>query len=229
MPTPMQTLSGDHIAAWLERAADELEREKMFLTELDAPIGDSDHGVNMARGFTAVRGRLDTLDRGDVGALLRDVGTILLSTVGGASGPLYGTLFRDAGQKAAGAAALDLAALTACLEAGLEGVRRRGKAVPGEKTMVDALVPAVDALKAAQSAPQPAGAPSDATPTSRASMADALARAAEAARAGAEATVPLIARKGRASYLGERSAGHQDPGATSCWLLLRSLAATAGA
>ncbi|WP_437518357.1 dihydroxyacetone kinase subunit DhaL [Sorangium sp. So ce1099] len=221
----MQTLSGDHIAAWLERAADELEREKMFLTELDAPIGDSDHGVNMARGFTAVRGRLDTLDRGDVGALLRDVGTILLSTVGGASGPLYGTLFRDAGQKAAGAAALDLAALTACLEAGLEGVRRRGKAAPGEKTMVDALVPAVAALKAAQSAPPPAGARSD----GGASMADALARAAEAARAGAEATVPLIARKGRASYLGERSAGHQDPGATSCWLLLRSLAATAGA
>ncbi|XXU88904.1 dihydroxyacetone kinase subunit DhaL [Sorangium sp. So ce1099] len=225
MQTPMQTLSGDHIAAWLERAADELEREKMFLTELDAPIGDSDHGVNMARGFTAVRGRLDTLDRGDVGALLRDVGTILLSTVGGASGPLYGTLFRDAGQKAAGAAALDLAALTACLEAGLEGVRRRGKAAPGEKTMVDALVPAVAALKAAQSAPPPAGARSD----GGASMADALARAAEAARAGAEATVPLIARKGRASYLGERSAGHQDPGATSCWLLLRSLAATAGA
>ncbi|XXY47888.1 dihydroxyacetone kinase subunit DhaL [Sorangium sp. So ce269] len=221
----MQTLSGDHIAAWLERAADELEREKMFLTELDAPIGDSDHGVNMARGFTAVRGRLDTLDRGDVGALLRDVGTILLSTVGGASGPLYGTLFRDAGQKAAGAAALDLAALTACLEAGLDGVRRRGKAAPGEKTMVDALVPAVDALKAAQSAPQPAGARAD----GGASLADALARAAEAARAGAEATVPLIARKGRASYLGERSAGHQDPGATSCWLLLRSLAATAGA
>ncbi|MGK3964822.1 dihydroxyacetone kinase subunit DhaL [Sorangium sp. So ce118] len=221
----MQTLSGDHIAAWLERAADELEREKMFLTELDAPIGDSDHGVNMARGFTAVRGRLDTLDRGDVGALLRDVGTILLSTVGGASGPLYGTLFRDAGQKAAGAAALDLAALTACLEAGLEGVRRRGKAAPGEKTMVDALVPAVDALKAAQSAPQPAGARAG----GGASLADALARAAEAARAGAEATVPLIARKGRASYLGERSAGHQDPGATSCWLLLRSLAATAGA
>ncbi|WP_437628013.1 dihydroxyacetone kinase subunit DhaL [Sorangium sp. So ce1151] len=222
----MQTLSGDHIAAWLERAADELEREKMFLTELDAPIGDSDHGVNMARGFTAVRGRLDTLDRGDIGALLRDVGMILLSTVGGASGPLYGTLFRDAGQKAAGAAALDLAALTACLEAGLEGVRRRGKAAPGEKTMVDALVPAVDALRAAQSAPLPAGARSAG---GGASLADALARAAEAARSGAEATVPLIARKGRASYLGERSAGHQDPGATSCWFLLRSLAATAGA
>ncbi|WP_437649591.1 dihydroxyacetone kinase subunit DhaL [Sorangium sp. So ce362] len=215
----MQTLSGEHIAAWIERAAEVLEREKMFLTELDAAIGDSDHGINMARGFAAVRARLGGLDRGDVGALLRDVGMTLLSTVGGASGPLYGTLFRDAGQRAAGAAALDLAALAGCLEAGLDGVKRRGKASPGDKTMVDALVPAVDALKAALSAPGAAGGP----------LGDALGRAAEAARAGAEATVPLVARKGRASYLGERSAGHQDPGATSCWLLLRSLAATAGA
>ncbi|XXX80474.1 dihydroxyacetone kinase subunit DhaL [Sorangium sp. So ce134] len=212
----MQTLSGEQIAAWIERAAEVLEREKAFLTELDAAIGDSDHGVNMARGFAAVRARLGDLDRGDVGALLRDVGMTLLSTVGGASGPLYGTLFRDAGQKAAGAAALDLAALAGCLEAGLDGVRRRGKASPGDKTMVDALSPAVDALKAALSAPD-------------AALRDALDRAADAARAGVEATVPLIARKGRASYLGERSAGHQDPGATSCWLLLRSLAATAGA
>ncbi|AUX31026.1 MULTISPECIES: dihydroxyacetone kinase subunit DhaL [Sorangium] len=216
----MQTLSGEHIAAWLERAAEVLEREKAFLTELDAPIGDSDHGVNMARGFAAVRDRLGRLDRGDIGALLKDVGMTLLSTVGGASGPLYGTLFRDAGQRAAGAAALDLAALAGCLEAGLEGVRRRGKASPGDKTMVDALVPAVDALKAALSAPQAADG---------AALRDALGRAADAARAGVEATVPLVARKGRASYLGERSAGHQDPGATSCWLLLRSLAATAGA
>ncbi|WP_437561891.1 dihydroxyacetone kinase subunit DhaL [Sorangium sp. So ce542] len=215
-----QTLSGEQIAAWLERAAEVLEREKAFLTELDAAIGDSDHGVNMARGFAAVRDRLGRLDRGDVGALLRDVGMTLLSTVGGASGPLYGTLFRDAGQRVAGAAALDLPALAGCLEAGLEGVRRRGKASPGDKTMVDALVPAVGALKAALSAPGAADG---------VALRDALGRAADAARAGAEATVPLIARKGRASYLGERSAGHQDPGATSCWLLLRSLAATAGA
>ncbi|WP_437784079.1 dihydroxyacetone kinase subunit DhaL [Sorangium sp. So ce1097] len=222
----MQTLTGDHIAAWIERAADTLEREKAYLTDLDAAIGDSDHGVNMARGFAAVRARLDTLDRGDVGALLRGIGTILLSTVGGASGPLYGTLFRDAGQKAAGAAALDLASLTGCLEAGLDGVRRRGKASPGEKTMVDALVPAIEALRAAQGASQPDGAGEGG---GGAALAAALARAAEAAKAGAEATVPLIARKGRASYLGERSAGHQDPGATSSWLLLRTLAATAGA
>lgn len=222
----MQTLTGDHIAAWIERAADALEREKAYLTDLDAAIGDSDHGVNMARGFAAVRARLDTLDRGDVGALLKGVGTILLSTVGGASGPLYGTLFRDAGQRVAGAAALDLASLTGCLEAGLDGVRRRGKASPGEKTMVDALVPAIEALRAAQRAPQPDGTGEGG---GGAPLALALARAAEAAKAGAEATVPMIARKGRASYLGERSAGHQDPGATSSWLLLRTLAATAGA
>ncbi|MDC0685211.1 dihydroxyacetone kinase subunit DhaL [Sorangium atrum] len=218
----MDALSGAHIAAWIERAADVMEREKALLTELDAAIGDSDHGVNMARGFTAVRSRLGGLDHGDVGALLKGVGMILLSTVGGASGPLYGTLFRDAGQRAAGAAALDLAALAGCLEAGLDGVKRRGKASPGDKTMVDALSPAVDALKAALSAPAPTGGPA------RSPLMDGLARAAEAAQAGALATVPLIARKGRASYLGERSAGHQDPGATSCSLLLRSLAATAG-
>ncbi|WP_438019597.1 dihydroxyacetone kinase subunit DhaL [Sorangium sp. So ce315] len=221
----MQALTGDHIAAWIERAADALEREKAYLTDLDAAIGDSDHGVNMARGFAAVRARLDTLDRGDVGALLKGIGTILLSTVGGASGPLYGTLFRDAGQRVAGAAALDLASLTGCLEAGLDGVRRRGKASPGEKTMVDALVPAIEALRAAQGASQPDGGGEGG---GGAPLAVALARAAEAAKAGAEATVPLVARKGRASYLGERSAGHQDPGATSSWLLLRSLAATAG-
>ncbi|WP_437993469.1 dihydroxyacetone kinase subunit DhaL [Sorangium sp. So ce145] len=218
----MEALNGAHIAAWIERAADVMEREKVLLTELDAAIGDSDHGTNMARGFTAVRVRLGGLDHGDVGALLKGVGMILLSTVGGASGPLYGTLFREAGQRAAGAAALDLAALAGCLEAGLDGVKRRGKASPGDKTMVDALSPAVDALKAALSAPAPTGDPA------RSSLMDGLARAAEAAQAGALATVPLIARKGRASYLGERSAGHQDPGATSCSLLLRSLAATAG-
>ncbi|MGK4006030.1 dihydroxyacetone kinase subunit DhaL [Sorangium sp. So ce1036] len=227
----MQGLSGDRVAAWLERAADVLEREKMYLTELDAAIGDSDHGINMARGFTAVRARLGGLDRGDVGALLKEVGMILLSTVGGASGPLYGTLFREAGLRAAGAGELDLAALASCLEAGLDGVKRRGKASPGDKTMVDALGPAVDALKAALHEPPAAAgqAPPPSGADGRVSLAEALARAAEAARAGAEATVPLVARKGRASYLGERSAGHQDPGATSCWLLLRSLAATADA
>jgi dihydroxyacetone kinase-like protein len=209
----MQDLSGERIVAWLERAAEVIEREKVALTELDAPIGDSDHGVNMARGFAAVQGKLQGLDRGDVGAIFKAVGMTLLSTVGGASGPLYGTLFLDAGKQAAGLSALDLAAVTSCLEAGLAGVQRRGKAVVGDKTMVDALVPAVEALKAAAGA----------------ELAEVLGRAAEAAREGALATVPLVARKGRASYLGERSAGHQDPGATSTWLLLQCLAETASA
>lgn len=209
----MQDLSGETIVAWLERAAEVLEREKAALTELDAPIGDSDHGFNMARGFTAVREKIQGLDRGDVGAIFKAVGMTLLSTVGGASGPLYGTLFLDAGKEAAGKGALDLAAVTRCLEAGLAGVQRRGKAVLGDKTMVDALAPAVEALQAAAGA----------------QLAEALGRAAEAARAGAEATKPLVARKGRASYLGERSVGHQDPGATSSWMILQALAEAAAA
>ena len=209
----MEALSGEQIAAWIEHAAGVIEREKAHLTELDAPIGDSDHGANMARGFAAVRAKLAGLDRGDVGALFKAVGMTLLSTVGGASGPLYGTLFIEAGRPSAGAAELDLAGFTSCLEAALAGIQRRGKAARGDKTMVDALGPAVDALQGAAGAP----------------LAEALARAAEAARAGAEATKPLVARKGRASYLGERSVGHQDPGATSCWLLLQSLASIAAA
>jgi dihydroxyacetone kinase-like protein len=209
----METLSGEAIASWIERAADAIDREKAHLTELDAPIGDSDHGVNMARGFTAARAKLPGIARKDVGALLKEVGMVLLSTVGGASGPLYGTLFIEAGKRAAGAEALDVAAIAGCLEAGLEGIKRRGKAAAGDKTMIDALEPAVAALKAAGGAP----------------LKDALARAAEVAKEGAIATTPLVARKGRASYLGERSAGHQDPGATSCSILLQCLAEAAGA
>jgi dihydroxyacetone kinase-like protein len=209
----METLSGEAVASWIERAADAIEREKTYLTELDAPIGDSDHGVNMARGFAAVRGKLPSLQRRDVGALLKEIGMVLLATIGGASGPLYGTLFMEAGKRSMGAEALDLAGVTSCLEAGLEGIKRRGKAAAGDKTMIDALEPAVAALKAAGGAP----------------LKDALARAAEAAQGGAIATTPLVARKGRASYLGERSAGHQDPGATSCSILLQCLAEVAGA
>jgi phosphoenolpyruvate---glycerone phosphotransferase subunit DhaL len=209
----MEELRGDQIVAWLERAADVIEREKAFLTELDAPIGDSDHGVNMARGFAAVRNKLAGVDRGDIGVIFKDVGMTLLSTVGGASGPLYGTLFLEAGKQALGRASLDLVALTNCLAAGLAGVARRGKAAPLDKTMIDALSPAVAELQALAGA----------------ELAHALGRAAEAAREGALATRPLVARKGRASYLGERSVGHQDPGATSCALILESLAAVASA
>jgi dihydroxyacetone kinase-like protein len=206
----MQMLTMPAVHAWICRSADEIERMKSYLTELDAPIGDSDHGINMARGFSAVKAKLAGEPQSDIGALLRTVAMTLLSTVGGASGPLYSTLFLQAALKAAGRTELDLAGWTHCLEAGLAGVAQRGKAVPGDKTMLDALAPAVEALKRAKDGP----------------LVEALAVSARAAEEGMKATIPLIARKGRASYLGERSAGHQDPGATSTHLLLKTLAGT---
>jgi dihydroxyacetone kinase-like protein len=196
------------LTSWIERTAAVLEREKAYLTELDAPIGDSDHGMNMARGFTAANAKLGATPPGDVGALFKTVGMALISTVGGAAGPLYGTLFVQAGVKSAGKASLDLAGWRDCLAAGLAGIVQRGKAQPGDKTMVDALTPAVAALDGS-------------------GLSAALAASAEAAEQGMKATIPLVARKGRASYLGERSAGHQDPGATSSWMLLKALAETA--
>lgn len=203
-----EALDRDAILAWLALAADRLEAAKADLGELDRPIGDGDHGVNMARGFTAVRAKLAAEPPADPAAALRSAAMILLSTVGGASGPLYATLLLQAAGKAAGKAAIDTRAWADCLAAGLAGVMQRGKAVPGEKTMVDALEPAVRALEAHRGQP----------------LAAALAASAAAAEQGMVATIPLVARKGRASYLGERSAGHQDPGATSAYLLLRALA-----
>ena len=193
------------------------------LTELDAAIGDADHGVNMDRGMKAVVAKLpgggaaSSNDAGageapTLGALFKTAGMTLVSTVGGAAGPLYGTLFLEMGKAAADRSALSAAEWAGVVSAGVAGVQMRGKAELGDKTMVDALLPAAEALKAA------AG--------SGASLGDALRAAADAARGGMEATVPLVARKGRASYLGERSAGHQDPGATSSWLLLRTAAET---
>ncbi|MDI1444025.1 dihydroxyacetone kinase subunit DhaL [Polyangium sp. 6x1] len=199
------------MARWIERAAGLIGDNEKYLTELDAAIGDSDHGANMARGFAAVRGKLAGHPRDDVGAILKTVGMTLLSTIGGASGPLYGTLFLEAAKVSAGKAELDRGAILQSLSAGLAGIQKRGKAEPLDKTMVDALGPAIRAFEGAEGV----------------SLAEALGRAAEAARQGAEATIPIVARKGRASYLGERSAGHQDPGATSMWLLLRSLAEAA--
>jgi phosphoenolpyruvate---glycerone phosphotransferase subunit DhaL len=196
------------LTTWMERTAAVLEREKSFLTDLDAPIGDSDHGANMARGFAAVTAKLAATPPADAGALFRSVGMTLISTVGGASGPLYGTLFIQAGANSAGKTTLDLALWRDCLAAGLAGIVQRGKAAVGDKTMVDALTPAVAALDG-QSLPA------------------ALAASAAAAEQGMRATIPLLARKGRASYLGERSVGHQDPGATSAWMILKTLAETA--
>jgi dihydroxyacetone kinase-like protein len=202
--------------AWVRRTAQVVTENREELIELDRQIGDGDHGENLTRGFTAVIGKLDALEEqpADVGTVLRLVATTLMSTVGGAAGPLYGTAYLRAA-KVTGLPDLDSGAVVAMLEAGLEGIVVRGKASTGEKTMVDAWTPAVEAAVAASDA--------------GASPAAVLAAAAEAARAGAVATTPLVATKGRASYLGERSAGHQDPGATSSALIIEAAADTAGA
>lgn len=192
---------------WLERLAGLLAEQAGPLTELDAAIGDADHGINMERGFNAVKERVLAQAAGkDLGTVLKQVGTTLVSTVGGAGGPLYGTFFLRMGQSADGKSELDARELRDALAAGVEGVRQRGRAQPGEKTMLDALVPALEALDAALAA----GSDN------------------RAAEEGSRATVPMLARKGRASYLGERSIGHQDPGATSSALLIRSLAEVVG-
>jgi len=197
---------------WLEHIADVLHENAAYLTQLDSPIGDADHGVNMDRGFKAVRDKFPSMAEMDISTQLKTVGMTLVSTVGGASGPLYGTAFLRAGTAVAGKGELDTADIVAMLEAFLGGIVARGKANPGEKTMVDALTPAVNTAKQA---------------LAEGVTAKELAqRAAQAAEEGMKATVPLLATKGRASYLGERSIGHQDPGATSSWLILRSLAET---
>jgi phosphoenolpyruvate---glycerone phosphotransferase subunit DhaL len=197
------------VLAWLRRSADVLREQRTMLSDLDSPIGDADHGINMDRGFTAVVERLPGVAGADVGTVLKTVGMTLVSTVGGASGPLYGTAFLRAGMALSGKQELQPADMQAALEAALEGIQARGRAQRGEKTMVDALAPAIDALRDAFAAGQ--------------APIFALAAAAAAAEAGASATIPLLATKGRASYLGERSIGHQDPGATSMALLLRAM------
>jgi len=194
--------------------ADVIAENKEYLTQLDSAIGDADHGINMNRGFQAVLGKLDGIPNGDVGNLLKTVGMTLVSTVGGAGGPLYGTLFLQFGTATAGKSELEAEDWAAALVAGVQGVQMRGKAEPGDKTMVDTLIPARDAFRQALD--------------DGASFADALQRSAAAAEEGMKATIPWVARKGRASYLGERSAGHQDPGATSSYLLLKTAADTWG-
>ena len=202
------------LGRWLRAFADAVTENAAELTKLDSAIGDADHGANMKRGMTAAVGKLDAAPDAAPAALLKTTGMTLVSTVGGASGPLYGTLFLRMGTSIGDKAELDPAAFAAALRAGLDGVVARGKASPGDKTMLDALIPAVDAL--------------DAALAGGSSLKDALRAAADAAEAGRDATIPLVARKGRASYLGERSAGHQDPGATSTALLLDAAAATLG-
>jgi len=206
------SFSCDQVSDWIRAFAAAVAENKDYLTELDSAIGDADHGTNMNRGMQAVLAKLEAGGQDDVGALLKTVGMTLISTVGGASGPLYGTLFLQMGSSAAGKSDLSGEDWAAALATGLAGVQRRGKAELGDKTMIDALTPAVETLKSALAG----GAAAD----------EALRRSAEAARDGMTATIPLVARKGRASYLGERSADHQDPGATSSWLLLRTAAET---
>jgi phosphoenolpyruvate---glycerone phosphotransferase subunit DhaL len=205
-------VSYGQVSDWIRAFAAVIAENKDYLTELDSAIGDADHGINMNRGMQAVLGKIDAGSQDDIGALLKTVGMTLVSTVGGASGPLYGTLFLQLGSSAAGKSELSGDDWAAALAAGVAGVQRRGKAELGDKTMIDALEPAVEAVRSALSG--------------GATLDDALRRSAHAAQEGMIATIPLVARKGRASYLGERSANHQDPGATSSWLLLQTAADT---
>lgn len=192
----------------LNDISDKIFENKEYLTELDSAIGDADHGINMAKGFNAVKEKLPTLKDKDCGSILKTVGMTLVSTVGGASGPLYGTAFMRAGQAVASKDSLEAKDLVTILDAALKGIKDRGKAVRGEKTIVDALEPAVEVLKEADIERQGE---------------ESLKRALEAAKQGMEYTKEIIAKKGRASYLGERSIGHQDPGATSCFIILETV------
>ncbi|OLZ73517.1 dihydroxyacetone kinase subunit L [Streptomyces sp. IMTB 2501] len=192
-------LDADFFRRWMAATAASVDREAEHLTALDSPIGDADHGSNLQRGFRAVTAALEKEAPGTPGAVLTLAGRQLISTVGGASGPLYGTLLRRTGKALGDAPEVGAEQLAAALREGVDGVMALGGAAPGDKTMIDALAPAVDAL------------------------ADGFAAARTAAEEGAVATTPLQARKGRASYLGERSIGHQDPGATSSALLIAAL------
>ena len=194
----------------IRRMAGKIEAEKDFLTELDQPIGDSDHGINMARGFAEVVAKLPTLEGKDIGNILKAVGMTLVSKVGGSSGPLYGSAFMKAGMKVLGKNEIGLPDFIEMLATAVEAVQQRGKAVAGEKTMLDAMIPALDALREAAA--------------KGADGKQALEAAVKAAQAGVEHTKELIATKGRASYVGERGIGHQDPGATSFTMLLEVVA-----
>jgi phosphoenolpyruvate---glycerone phosphotransferase subunit DhaL len=196
----------DTVVDWMRRFATEMAEHREELVKLDTAIGDGDHGTNMDRGMRKALEKLDQDELPDPGAVLKATAMTLVSTVGGAAGPLYGTLFLQMGTALGGQEDVDLPAYAAAWRKGLEGVQMRGKAEPGDKTMVDALIPAVEALESAQD------------------LDSGLRDAAEAAQRGMEATTPLVARKGRASYLGERSKDHQDPGATSTYYLYKSAA-----
>ncbi|GAB4573815.1 MAG: dihydroxyacetone kinase subunit DhaL [Anaerolineae bacterium] len=197
------------IVRWLERAAAVLAENKTYLTELDSAIGDADHGINMDRGFKKVLEKLPTVADKDIGNILKTTGMTLISTVGGASGPLYGTFFMRSGMAMASKETLENGDLLELLKVGVEGIVQRGRPELGDKTMYDAWVPALEAMEAAIK--------------NGADTVAVLEAGVAAAEEGMKATIPLQARKGRASYLGERSIGHQDPGATSSYLILNAL------
>jgi dihydroxyacetone kinase-like protein len=210
----MTELGMDWALDWVRGCAETVTEHRVELSDLDRAIGDGDHGENLYRGFTAVIGKLDAAEPTTVGDVLKLVATTLMSTVGGAAGPLYGTAFLR-GAKTADGERLDAGGVAAVLAAGLEGIVARGKAEVGDKTMVDAWTPAADAAEQVAASGGSAG--------------EAWRAAADAARAGAVSTDPLIAHKGRASYLGDRAIGHRDPGAESSALLIEAAAAAAGA
>jgi len=198
------------VVTCLHKMADVIHENKEYLTDLDAAIGDADHGINMDRGFQAIMKKLPNVADKDAGTIIKTAGMTLVSSVGGAGGPLYGTAFMQAGMAVTGKYELEGEDLLAALDAALKGVIMRGRANLGDKTMVDAITPAVNAMRE--------------TLENGANTAKALEQATAAAEKGMKDTIPMLAKKGRASYLGERSIGHQDPGATSSYLLIRTMA-----
>ena len=202
-------ITQQQIRAWLENFVQVIAENKDYLTELDAAIGDADHGINMHRGGQKILSLLPSLEDKDIGTLLKTVSMGLISTVGGASGPLYGTFFLRSSTVAKDKQELSDADLVSMLQAGVEGVQQRGKASLGDKTMLDALCPAIDSLATAIN--------------QGSNTIESLEKAVLAAEKGMKDTIPLVAKKGRASYLGDRSKGHQDPGATSSYLMLKAL------
>lgn len=200
-------LTSEHITTWIRKSADEMRENRAYLTELDAAIGDADHGNNMDRGYKAVLEKLP--DDSDIGAILKAVAMALISKVGGAAGPLYGTMFLQAANALKGKETLSSEDVELLLKTAVDGIIMRGHAHAGEKTILDSLIPAYDAYREARA--------------SGTELTACLAAATAAAEEGMKATIPMIATKGRASYLGERSRDHQDPGATSTYLIIKTL------
>jgi dihydroxyacetone kinase-like protein len=198
------------VLRWLDALQTVFAENRQQLTDLDAAVGDGDFGISLDRGFTAVKAELSTNTPADIRAVFQNAATVLIKTMGGSSGPLLGTFFLRAGAACAEKSELAPADVVALFQAGVEGLQQRGKAALGDKTMMDAWLPAVDAMRGALEADS--------------GLAEILERGAAAAEAGMRATIPMQARKGRGSYLGERSVGHQDPGATATYMLFRAAA-----